>query len=67
MSIAKVTEIIAASDKSFKEAVEKGIARASDTLTDIKGAWIEDQEVVVEGAKIVEYRVKMKVTFVLKG
>ncbi|MCX7554319.1 dodecin family protein [Marinicella sp. S1101] len=66
MSVAKVTEIIASSKKSFDDAVENGIERASETLKNITGAWVESQKVVVEDGKVVEYRVAMKVTFVLK-
>lgn len=68
MSVAKVTEIIATSKKSFEDAVENGIQRANKTLKNIRGAWIRDHEVVVgDQGVITEYRVKMKVTFVLKG
>lgn len=66
MSVAKVVEITAASSKSFEDAIQTGIARASKTLEDIQGAWVKEQKVVVKGSKIVEYRVDMKVTFVLK-
>jgi flavin-binding protein dodecin len=66
MSVASITEISASSPKSFMDAVDNGLARASKTLEGIKGAWVEDQEVVLDGGKISEYRVKMKVTFVLK-
>lgn len=66
MSIAKVTEITASSPKSFKDAVEQGIERASKTLEGIKGAWINEQTVIVKNGKVEEYRVNMKLTFVLK-
>ena len=66
MAVARVTEIIASSTKSFEDAVEKGIKRASKTLANVKGAWIQDQKVIVEEGKIVEYRVNLKVTFVLE-
>ena len=66
MAIAKVTEIIASSKQSFEDAVVKGIERADKTLTNVQGAWIAEQKVVVEKGKIVEYRVTMRVTFVLK-
>lgn len=65
MSVARVTEITAASAKSFDDAIEVGIDRAIKTLQNVRGAWIQDQEVVVKGDKITEYRVHMKVTFVL--
>lgn len=66
MSIAKVTEVIASSTKSFNDALESGIARASKTLKGISGAWIADQKVVVTDGKISEYRVVMKITFLLE-
>jgi len=67
MSIARVTEIKASSQKSFDDAVKTGVARAAKTLTHVKSAWIENQEVIVdEKGKVTEYRVQMKVTFVLK-
>ncbi len=66
MSIAKVTEIKAASSVSFDDAIKKGIARANETLDEVKGAWVAGQDVTVEGGQITEYRVLMKVTFILK-
>ena len=66
MSVARVTEITAASAKSFEDAINTGIDRAAKTLDNVKGAWIQDQEVKVDGDKVVEYRVHMKVTFILK-
>ena len=66
MSVAKVTEIIASSPKSFEDAVATGIARADKTLKNIRGAWIAEQKVEVEKGKVVAYRVTMRVTFVLK-
>jgi len=65
MSVARVTEIISSSKKGFDDAVEKGVKRASKTLKNVQGAWVKDQKCVVEDGKIVEYRVVMKVTFVL--
>ncbi|EBA13417.1 MULTISPECIES: dodecin family protein [Rhodobacterales] len=65
MSVAKVTEIISSSSKSFDDAVENGIKRASKTLKGITGAWVADQKVTVKDGKVDEYRVVMKVTFVL--
>jgi hypothetical protein len=66
MTVARVTEITASSAKSFEDAIKVGIARASKTLQHVKGAWIQDQEVLTDGAgSITEYRVHMKVTFVL--
>ncbi|MCG7870550.1 MAG: dodecin family protein [Candidatus Thiodiazotropha lotti] len=66
MSVAKVTEIITSSSKSFDDAVTKGIKRANKTLKNIKGAWVKDQQLSVSNGKITEYRVTLKVTFVLK-
>ena len=65
MTIARVTEIIASSNKSFEDAVEKGIDRASKTLKNVEGAWVKEQKVVVKNGKIKEYRVDLKVTFIL--
>ena len=65
-SIARVTEIISSSKKSFEDAIEQGVKRACKTLSDVKGAWIKEQKVDVDGGKIKRYRVTMLVTFVLK-
>ena len=65
MSIAKIIEVTANSPESFEDAVRRGIERAQKTIDDVKGAWIKEQKVVVENGKVVEYRVDMKVTFVL--
>lgn len=67
MSVAKVIEIIASSKKSFEDAVNEGLARATDSVSDVTGAWIKDQRVIVANGKVVEYRVVMKVTFVVKA
>lgn len=66
MAIAKVTEIISSSKQSFEDAVVKGVERADKTLANVQGAWVAEQKVVVEKGKIAEYRVTMRVTFVLK-
>ncbi|MGE5295800.1 MAG: dodecin family protein [Solirubrobacterales bacterium] len=65
MSIGKVIEISSASPKSFEDAIEQGLHRATETVDDVRGAWIKEQEVRVEDGKITEYRVIMKVTFIL--
>lgn len=65
MTVAKVTEITATSTKSFQDALSSGIERANKTLKNISGAWLADQEVVVEDGKITLYKVRMRVTFVL--
>ncbi|NNG16169.1 MAG: dodecin domain-containing protein [Gemmatimonadales bacterium] len=67
MSVAKVSEITSSSTTSFEDAIQTGIARASKTLENIQGAWINEQTVVVKNGKVAEWRVNMKVTFVLKG
>jgi dodecin len=66
MSVARVTEIISASTKSFEDAVTSGVARANKTLKNVRSAWVQDQKVTVEDGKISEYRVTLKVTFVLE-
>lgn len=65
MSVAKITEIQSSSKKSFEDAINSGIARADKTLKNLTGAWIKSQQVVIAKGKVVEYRVLMKVTFVL--
>jgi hypothetical protein len=66
MSVARVTEISSTSNKSFEDAIQQGIARSVKTLRNVKGAWIKEQEVTVEGDRIVAYKVIMKITFVLE-
>lgn len=67
MSVAKVTEIIAESDKGFEDAVKLGIKRANKTLKNVRGAWVQDQQVTCDSkGKIEAYRVNLKVTFVLE-
>jgi flavin-binding protein dodecin len=66
MAVAKVTEIIASSPQSFEDAIQMGIARADKTLKNVRGAWIAEQKVEVEKGTIKEYRVTMRVTFVLE-
>jgi flavin-binding protein dodecin len=66
MTVAKVVEINASSKKSFEDAIRVGISRASKTLEGIKGAWVNEQKVIVENGKIAEYRVNLKVTFILE-
>ena len=66
MTVARVTEITASSEKGFDDAVRVGIDRANKTLHNVKGAWIQDQTLVVDDGKITEFRVNMKISFVLK-
>lgn len=67
MSIARVTEISASSNSSFEDAIEKGMTRAAKTLKNLKGGWVKEQKVSCdENGKISEYRVDLKVTFILE-
>jgi len=66
MSVAKVSEIIVSSTKSFDDAIKMGVARSQKTLRNLKSAWIESQQIKLDDeGKITEYRVQMKVTFVI--
>jgi flavin-binding protein dodecin len=65
MSVAKIIEISCESPKSFEDAVQNGITRASKTIHNIKSAWVKEQQVVIESDKVSMYRVDLKVTFVL--
>ncbi len=67
MSVARVTEIIASSKESFEDAVKQGLKRASKTLKNVRGAWVEGQKVSCDSdGHIQEYRVILKVTFILE-
>ncbi len=67
MSIAKITEISATSSSSFEDAIRSGLERASRTLKNIQGAWVKEQKVTCgENGTVKEYRVDLKVTFVLE-
>ena len=67
MSISRTTEVKSSSALSFDDAIKKGIARAIETLNNVRGAWIKNQEVLIdEKGKITEYRVQMKITFILE-
>lgn len=66
MSVARVTEISCTSEKSFEDAMQQGIARATKTLRNVRSAWIKEQEVEIEGERIVAYKVNMLITFVLE-
>jgi len=66
MSVARVTEIKSSSTKSFDDAIRTGVDRAHKTLKNVKSAWIENQEIFIDDkGKIAEFRVQMKVTFIL--
>jgi flavin-binding protein dodecin len=66
MSVAKITEISAGSTKSFEDAINVGLNRANETLDHVEGAWVKEMKVVVKKGKVAEYRVNMKVTFVIQ-
>jgi dodecin len=66
MTVARVTEITSTSTESFDDAVAQGIARAVKTLKNVKGAWVQEMTVDVDGDRITTYRANMKVTFVLE-
>ena len=66
MTVARVTEITSTSPRGFEDAINQGIARATKTLRGVKGAWIKDQRVEIDGNRISEYQVNLLVTFVLE-
>lgn len=66
MTVAKVAEISASSEKSFEHAINEGLARANETLDHIEGAWVKDMKVLVKNGKVDTYRVNLKLTFVLR-
>jgi len=65
-AVAKVIELTAASPKNIEDAIENGIRRADSTLDQVEGAWVQDIKCVVKNGKVAEWRVNMKVTFLLK-
>jgi flavin-binding protein dodecin len=66
MSVARTTEITSSSNKSFEDAIKNGVKRYNETIKNVEGAWVKEQKVVVDDGEISEYRVTMKVTFILK-
>lgn len=66
MAVAKIIEITASSNTSFQDAIDQGIAQAAKSIDGIQGAWVQDQKVVVADGKVTEYRVNLKLTFLLK-
>jgi dodecin len=66
MSVAKIIEISAASDNSFEDAIRNGIKKSSESVDNIEGVWIKEQKCVVKNGEITEFRVDMKVTFIVK-
>ncbi len=65
MAVARVTEISSTSTKSFDDAIQQGIARATKTLRNVRSAWVKEQRVDIRNEKIAEYQVNLMVTFVL--
>jgi flavin-binding protein dodecin len=65
MAVARVTEISSTSQKSFEDAIQQGVARATKTLRNVRSAWIKEQRVDVRDGNIAEYQVNMMVTFIL--
>ena len=65
MSIARITEISSTSTKSFEDAIQSAVNRATKTLRNVRGAWVKEQQIKIEDGKIVEYQVNLMITFVL--
>jgi hypothetical protein len=65
MTVARITEISSVSTVSFQDAIEHGVVRANKTLTNVKSAWVKDQEVTIDNGKVSGYKVILKVTFIL--
>lgn len=66
MSIARITEISSTSEKSFEDAVQSGVTRATKTLRNVRSAWVKEQQIRIDQGKIVEYQVNLMITFVLE-
>jgi len=66
MSIARITEISSTSEKSFEDALQSGVARATQTLRNVRSAWVKEQQVRIENGKITEYQVNLMITFILE-
>jgi flavin-binding protein dodecin len=66
MSIARITEISSTSTKSFEDAIQSAVARATKTLRNVRGAWVKEQQIKIDNGKIVEYQVNLMITFVLE-
>ena len=65
MSIARITEISSTSTKSFEDAIQSGVTRATQTLRNVRSAWVKEQQIQIEDGKIAEYQVNLMITFVL--
>lgn len=66
MSIARITEISSTSKKSFEDAIQSGVSRATQTLRNVRSAWVKEQQIRIEDGKIAEYQVNLMITFVLE-
>jgi flavin-binding protein dodecin len=66
MSVGRVTELSVVSDTSFEDAIQQGVRRATSTLRGVEGAWIKDQNVLIENGNITGYKVNMEITFILE-
>lgn len=66
MAVAKVIEVTGGSSKGLEDAIIQGVSRAADSLDQVEGAWIQDIKLLMKNGKIAEWRVNMKVTFILK-
>jgi flavin-binding protein dodecin len=65
MSIARITEISSTSQKSFEDAIQSAVARATKTLRNVRGAWVKEQQIKIEDGRIIEYQVNLMITFIL--
>ncbi len=65
MSVARITEISSTSSKSFEDAIQSGIARATKTIRNVRSAWVKEQQIKIDKDRIVEYQVNLMITFVL--
>ena len=65
MSIARITEISSTSEKSFEDAIQSGVTRATQTLRNVRSAWVKEQQIRIDNGKITEYQVNLMITFVL--
>lgn len=66
MAIAKVVEVNSSSSKSFEDAIQTGIEKVTETVKNVQGAWINEQKVVIKDNKIAEYRVNLKISFLVE-
>ena len=66
MSIARITEISSTSEKSFEDAIQSAVTRATQTLRNVRGAWVKEQQIKIDNGRIIEYQVNLMITFVLE-